>query len=109
MKFGHLIRKERINKGLTQQQLADMVDCGVAHITRIETGAVYPSVKLLEQIFNKLNIAAYQGLPLFKNKNKSKIMIEILFEFKKLNTEDMELILKILRIISEKASPSKKT
>ena len=75
IKFGKIIRKERIRKRYTQQQLADLVGCGVSHITRIETGAVYPSVKLLEQIFNKLNIKAYQGYPVFSNRKDRKSVV----------------------------------
>lgn len=56
--IGKRVRRERENKNITQEQLAEMVDCSTAHISHIETGNTIPSLKLIIDIINKLNISS---------------------------------------------------
>ena len=56
--LGKRLRKERENKKVTQEQLAEMVDCSSAHISHIENGHTIPSLKMLIDIINKLGISS---------------------------------------------------
>ncbi|ALY08094.1 conjugal transfer protein [Bacillus phage vB_BhaS-171] len=50
------LKQIRLSKNLTQQQLADMVKVEVSYISKIETGKRKPSIALLEQIANALDV-----------------------------------------------------
>jgi transcriptional regulator with XRE-family HTH domain len=55
---GQRIRRLRISKGITQEQLAEMVDAGTTHISHIETGNTIPSMKIFIAIVNALDASA---------------------------------------------------
>ncbi|MDE7477869.1 MAG: helix-turn-helix domain-containing protein [Lachnospiraceae bacterium] len=56
--LGRRLKDERKKKNITQEQLAEMVDCSCAHISHIETGNTIPSVEILIAIINKLGISS---------------------------------------------------
>lgn len=56
--IGQRIRIVRQQHKLTQEQLAEAVGVGVAHISHIETGNSIPSVQVLLGIINTLNCSA---------------------------------------------------
>lgn len=58
MSFGENLQFLRKQKNITQEQLAEMVDCSSAHISHIETGNTIPSVEMLITIINKLGISS---------------------------------------------------
>ena len=53
--IGAQIRKARLSKGLTQEQLAAAAGIGVTHMSHIETGSTIPSLKTLIAIVNALD------------------------------------------------------
>ena len=53
--IGVKIRKARLEKKITQEQLAALADVGVTHISHIETGNTIPSLKTLVAIVNALD------------------------------------------------------
>ena len=53
--IGARLRAARLNKNLTQEQVAAMVDVGVTHISHIETGTTIPSTKLLVVLMDLLD------------------------------------------------------
>lgn len=53
--IGTRLRAARLNKNLTQEQVAAMVDVGVTHISHIETGTTIPSTKLLVELMDLLD------------------------------------------------------
>ncbi len=53
--IGTRLRAARLNKNLTQKQVAAMVDVGVTHISHIETGTTIPSTKLLVELMDLLD------------------------------------------------------
>ena len=53
--IGARLRAARLNKNLTQEQVAAMVDVGVTHISHIETGTTIPSTKLLVELMDLLD------------------------------------------------------
>lgn len=48
--IGQRIKRERLAAGMTQRELADRVDVGVPHVSKIEAGRENPSDELLERI-----------------------------------------------------------
>lgn len=55
--IGKRIRKVRIEKGITQEQLAERVCSGTTHISHIETGNTIPSLKTFLAIVNALEVS----------------------------------------------------
>jgi transcriptional regulator with XRE-family HTH domain len=53
------IRKQ---KGMTQQELADLVTCSREHISKMENNKTNKSYKLLSRIAHKLNVDTQQIL-----------------------------------------------
>ena len=56
MKFGEKIRTLREKSGLTQAELAEMVDLSDQHISRIESGCYIPSLTTFFDLINVLKI-----------------------------------------------------
>lgn len=56
--IGRRIRKARLAKGLTQEQLAEKIEVGVTHLSHIETGNTIPSMKVFIAIVNTLDVSA---------------------------------------------------
>lgn len=54
--LGNRIKECRKSKNMTQSALAEAVGVDPKYISRIETGISYPSLAVLERIFNVLNI-----------------------------------------------------
>lgn len=56
--IGKRIRVVRREKGITQEQLAEMIDAGITHVSHMETGNTIPSLKMFVAIVNALDISA---------------------------------------------------
>ena len=56
--LGKRIRESRINKGYTQQDLADRAEIGVVYISEIERGIKMPSLNSFIKIINALDVSA---------------------------------------------------
>lgn len=56
--LGKRIRTARLEKGFTQEELANAVNVGITHISHIETGATIPSMKTFVSIVNALDCSA---------------------------------------------------
>ena len=56
--IGNRIRAVRMEKKMTQAQLAEAVGVGVTHISHIETGNTIPSLQTLLDIINALGCSA---------------------------------------------------
>lgn len=56
--IGSRIRAVRLDRKMTQEQLANAVNLGVTHISHIETGSSIPSLQSFIAILNALNCSA---------------------------------------------------
>lgn len=64
--FASKLKEIRKKRGLTQEQLAELVDVAPRHISFIETARSFPSSNLIERLCLTLNIT-YSDLFDFKN------------------------------------------
>ena len=55
---GARIKEARKNKGLTQEALAEMADCGTTYICDIERGAKFPSMALFIRLVEALEVSS---------------------------------------------------
>lgn len=58
--LGSRIKEIRKHRGITQEQLAEMVGIGTSNISYIETGKFAPSIENFEKIVNALNVEPYE-------------------------------------------------
>ena len=56
--IGSRIRAVRLERKMTQEQLANAVNLGVTHISHIETGSSIPNLQSFIAILNALNCSA---------------------------------------------------
>lgn len=56
IQFGNTLRKLRLKKGLTQEQLANELGVEISQISRIERGVINTSITNLYAISSALNI-----------------------------------------------------
>lgn len=55
-KFGLNVKIARLKKGLTQEELADLLNIHLTYIARIETGKINMSLGKILELANALNI-----------------------------------------------------
>lgn len=55
-KFGLNVKIARLKKGLTQEQLAELMNIHLTYIARIETGKINMSLGKILELANTLNI-----------------------------------------------------
>ena len=61
--LGRRISEERKARGLTQQQLADVVAMDAGHLSRIEHGKAVPSINVVKKIADTLGLASPSSSP----------------------------------------------
>lgn len=55
---GQRIKEKRIERGLTQEKLSELVGIGPSHMSHIESGSTVPSFEVFISILNALNCSA---------------------------------------------------
>lgn len=56
--IGQRIKRLRIEKGLTQEQLSEQIGVGPSHMSHIESGSTVPSLEVFISILNALDCSA---------------------------------------------------
>ena len=98
-KLGLKIKSLRIHKGLTQENLAEMVSCNTSHISNIENNHTKVSLNVLLAIANSLNTSIdYLLADQYKNSSLA-LDNEILRAIQKCNSREKEKILKMIDIL----------
>ncbi len=104
--IGSHIAKIRKERGLTQSELAELIDVTIETISRLERGVSVPSLKTLEKISSVLNISL-KNIFDFESVQKFKIPaieneIEKLFAYLKTKSlNDIRMCNRIVRAIFE--------
>lgn len=96
--LGARIKELRKGKGLTQQQLAEMIEIDPKHLSKIEVGNSYPSMYNLEKITKALNVKMQD---LFKSEHHKsrKELVKSINEM--LNSASDDAVQLTYKIISE--------
>jgi len=101
--LGEKIKRLRKHRGLTQEQLAEMVDISPRNLSNIEVGVSFVKAETLEKIIDSLNISTEE---LFANdhiKTNHELLREIDGFVNKVKGDNrtLEKIYKILKCIVE--------
>lgn len=74
--FSRRMKEERIKKGLTQQELADLADVSLKTVKRYESGAKAMQLEVAYNIANALDISLQQLLP-YSKRNTVEVFDEV--------------------------------
>ena len=97
--LGLKIKKIRISKGLTQDNLAELVSCNTSHISNIENNHTKVSLNVLLAIANSLNTSIDYLLSDQYVFSSLALDNEILRALKNCDNEKKQKILKIIEIL----------
>ena len=81
--FGLRLRELRKRKGLTQENLAELLSIGVRSIGKIETGNSFPSTETLEKIINVFEISPVELFD-FEHLQSKDSLKDLIFDMVKL-------------------------
>lgn len=97
--IGERLKKARLEKNLTQEQLAEQIDVSIAFLSRVERGSSHINLKRLTQIYNILGIS--EGLILNGASEDSSDYLNADFKeiLEKASPDKQKLIYKIAEII----------
>ena len=106
--IGNRIRAARIRRGFSQEQPAEAIGVGTAHISHIETGSGTPSVRTLVDIINALECSADELLCMEVAKAQpsfdrwlSELFVDCTVNERKVITDTVIALKKSLRNIKE--------
>lgn len=94
--FGARIKELRIKKGITQYQLAELINIDPKHMSHIETGRSFPKADLIEKLASALEL---NYTHLFETKHlqdRQKKLDEINIILKNISDKDLNIIYKII-------------
>ena len=98
-KLGLRIKETRQKKGLTQENLAEMVNCNTSHISNIENNHTKVSLNVLLAIANSLDTSIDFLLSEQYENISFALDNEIIRLLKNCNIEKKEKIVKIIKIL----------
>ncbi len=98
-KLGMRIKEIRINRNLTQENLAQMVDCNSSHISNVENAHTKVSLMALLAIANALDTTIDYLLADQYKKSKNALDSAILKALEKVDNEKKERILKMIDLM----------
>ncbi len=100
--IGNIIKKHRKKLKITQYELALKVGVDPKYISRIETGMSYPSLSVVEKIFDVLGVDIYYLFEEEKETDKNKIISIINEDLKNTSVKNLSIIKDIIKTITEK-------
>lgn len=95
------IKEKRKAMGITQYELAEMLDVEDKYISRLETGTSTPSFALLEKLSNILNINLSEFFITENTSTKEELINKITSLLKRTNIKNLTIILKVVEGIIE--------
>ena len=95
--IGVRIKRYRENKGLSQEELGSIIGISNRHLSKIETGAKNPSLELILNIANVLNITADDLLADYLNNSTEKQNTELLTIFTDCTPAEKVILMDMLK------------
>lgn len=95
--IGKRIRAIRKQKGLSQEQLAEMVDVGTSHVSHIENGHTKMSVQVLIKLSNALSVSTDELLCDHVYKAKEVLVDEMAILVADCNSDELRILSDIVK------------
>ena len=96
--FGKRVKELRIKHGLTQEQLAEMIEVGERNLSKIECGNVFVKASTIAKIINALHVNPNELFEFSQYKEKELLKQALINDIKNDNI-DVELLYRIYRSI----------
>lgn len=96
--FGKRIKELRLKNGLTQEQLAELIEVGERNLSKIECGNVFVKAKTIAKLIEALKIEPKELFE-FSQYQKKEILKQILIDEINNDSIDVEMLYKIYRSI----------
>lgn len=100
--IGERLKKARVEKGYTQEKLAEMMELSIAYVSRIENGKTHINLKRLNELCAILDTSESYILNGVSDNSTSYLNNELNSILKDCSSKDKELIYQIASIISDK-------
>lgn len=101
--IGERLKKSRIKKGYTQEQIAEIMKVSIAYISRIETGKTHISLKRLDEACSILDVKLGYILDGTSNNSTNYLNNELNSILKDCSSSDKELFYIIANAISDRS------
>ena len=98
--FGSILKDYRTKQKLTQAEMAEKLDISDKYVSRVETGMGGISKETLAKYMNILGISPNTMYKSFINNPRIKTEIEVSEKISELSTEKLEVILEMIKLIS---------
>lgn len=98
--IGERLKKARLEKGFTQEYLAEKMNVSVAFLSRIERGSSHINLKRLTEICKLLDLSEGEVLNGSVTNPESYLVSEFNQLFKKCSPEKLKLIYNIAKLIA---------
>jgi len=95
--LGDRIRELRKARGLTQEQLAEMVGVEQKHVSRLELGKSFPTIERLEKLAEAFNVPLRDFFDYVHLSDSDTRIASIDEMLKGLNDEDQRIAYKIMK------------
>lgn len=99
--IGERLKKARLEKGMTQDNLAESLNVSIAYLSRIETGTTKVNLKRLSEIYNLLSISEAEIISGASDDSENYLNNDLSNLLKNCSPEKQRLIYRIANIISE--------
>lgn len=96
--FGKRIKELRIKQGLTQEQLAEMIEVGERNLSKIECGNVFVKASTITKLIKALKIEPQELFEFSQYKEQDNIKQELITAIQN-NDVDVDLLFRIYRSI----------
>lgn len=99
--IGERLKKARLSKGLTQEDLAEALDLSVAFLSRVERGNTHINLTRLSQICSILELSEGEILNGTSSKSSNYMQSDFASLLKKCSPEKQKLIYNVAKVIAE--------
>ena len=99
--IGSRIKKARIAKGLTQEELAEKIDVSVAFLSRVERGSSHINLKRLTQLCGLLDVSEGYILNGSSRNSSQYLNREFIEILKTCSPEKQKMIYNVAKAIAE--------
>lgn len=100
-KIGKRIKQYRTERGISQEELSEIININYRHISNIETGRRYPSLEIIVAIANAFEISADDLLVDTLNRSSSSVGKELHAILQDCNPYQKEMLIRILKFVKE--------
>lgn len=90
--IGEAIKKARVAKKMTREQLANIVDYDIRHLQAVENEGQHPSFQLFTQLVTMFDISADEYIFPDKEVNKSSVRRRLDAQLDKLDDRELSVI-----------------